>query len=157
MAFVNDTIIAANAAFNRIGALGRQAMSYSTHPQMLRAKGVASSLANSAWVAAKAARNPMMIGAGIGVGAGVGYNYATNPRANLRSMAGAGLRGGIGGAAAGLGYYGFRAGGGMAGVRSLAGNLVGRGMTTARGAYGSARTGWGNMVARAQSSRGFGY
>ncbi len=153
MAFINDTVIAANAAFNRIGALGRQAMSYSTHPQMLRAKGIASALATTSWATAKAARNPMLIGAGVGAGVGAGYDYASNPRSSARSMMGAGVRGGIGGAAAGLGYYGFRAGGGMAGMRSLAG----RGVTAARGAYGSARTGWGNMVARAQASRGFGY
>ncbi len=149
MAFINDTIIAANYAFNRIGALGRQAMSYSTHPQMLRAKGIASSLANTAWATAKAARNPMLIGAGVGAAAGVGYNYGMN---GGRNPIRAGVRGGMLGGAAGLGYYGFGALGGVAGMKSLAG----RGMTAARGAYGSARTGWGNMVDRAQAGRGLG-
>jgi len=150
MAIIQDTIIAANAAFNRIGALGRQAMSYSTHPQMLRARGIASSLANSAWATAKAARNPMLIGAGVGAGAGVGYDYATNRRSNLRSMAGAGLKGGLLGGAVGLGYYGARTfPGGPSGAASMI-------RDRAMGAYGSARTGWSNMVARAQAGRGLG-
>lgn len=149
MAFVNDTIIMANKALNRIGALANQAKSYASNPAMLRAKATASAVASSGLSTLKAARNPMLIGAGAGMAGGAGYDYLTNPRSNARSMIGAGARGGVLGAAGGLGYYGVRQAGGP---RAVMGMMKSRAM----GAYGSARTGWSNMVTRAQAGRGLG-
>lgn len=149
MAFVNDTILMANKALNGIGALARQAKSYSSNPSMLRAKSVASSIANSGVSTLKAARNPMMIGAGVGAAAGAGYNYASDPRASARSMIGAGIKGGALGAAGGLGYYGVRAAGGPRAIMGMA-------KSRATSAYGSAKSGWAGMVSKA-SAGGYKY
>lgn len=125
MALIHDTVIAANKAFNKIGALSRQAASYTSHPNMLRAKGIASSLARSTKLAATS--SPALIGMGAGAAVGVGYDYATNRRSGAGSMLRSGLRGAVLGGAAGMGYYGFKSAGGYAGLKSGAMRAAGYG------------------------------
>jgi hypothetical protein len=145
MGFLNDTIIAANTAFNRIGGMAR---SYLENPNMLRAKMMATRVARSGLNAAKS--TPAILGASAGAAAGAGYDYATNRRSNWRSMAGAGLKGAGMGMLGGIGYRGVMGAGGPRAIMGAARSRI--------GTYGAAaRTGWSNMVAKAQSARGFGY
>lgn len=94
MAFVNNVRMAASKAMGAINSLSRQAKSYSTNPNMLRAKSVATSLARSPQV---------MIGAGVGAAAGVGYNSMGDPRRSTGSKIGGGIRAGAIGAMLGAG------------------------------------------------------
>lgn len=155
MAFVNDTVLAANSALNKMGALFAQAKSYSMNPQMLRARSIASSIANGAKLAAT--NRSTLIGVGAGAAAGAGYDYLSNNRSDMRSMAGAGLRGAAIGGLSGMGYYGMKRAGGAGAIMGSARS----GLSSARSGLNSlgARTQswWGNRVAQAQSAKGFGY
>lgn len=146
MAFVNDTVLFANRALNRLEALSGQARSYYSNPTMLRARALAGSLATSAATKGAAiARNPYVAGGAIaGAVGGAGYNYATDRRANVRSMAGAGLRGAMLGGLAGDGYAGIRSLGGPRAAMSAARSKM--------SSYGAGiRKGWGGMVSKAQA------
>jgi hypothetical protein len=107
MAFVNNVRMMANQALGSIKALGRQAVSYSSSPTMLRARSIATQLA----------RSPAVLGgAAGGAVAGAGYDYGTNNRSTVGSRIGAGIRGGMLGAGAGAAYKGFGMMGGRAGM-----------------------------------------
>lgn len=152
MAIMDDVVIFANKALNRFDALAKQARSYTSHPTMLRAKGLASELSRGA----TGVRRNALIGAGVGAAAGAGYDYGTNPRSNARSMIRSGIRGGIGGAAIGAGYTYGRSAMGMASRRSITASSV---MASARGKassmMGDMRTAFNNRVAAAQAAKGY--
>lgn len=142
MALVNDTVLMANKALNRMESLYKQARSYYSNPTMVRARQVAGNLANSAWVKGRsyATSMPVMVGAGAGAAVGVGASMYNNPRGGIGDRVGAGIKGGLLGAGAGAGFKGFKDMGGRAGVR------------TRLGAYGSRMRGaFTNRVSRAQS------
>jgi hypothetical protein len=145
MAFIHDTVMMANKAMNRIPALARQASSYYSHPTMLRARGIASSLANGAKLAATS--RSAMVGGLAGGAIGAGYNYATDRRSNWRSMASAGLKGAAFGVLAGMGNYGMKSMGGPKGVMSSARSMYGSGRSFARNQWADV-TSWAEMGAR---------
>lgn len=152
MAIWNSVVMGANKAMNKIPALMKQARSYYSNPAMLQARGLASRLANAPGVQRNA-----LIGAGIGAAGGAGYDYATNDRRSTGSMIGAGIKGGLLGGLGGAGYTYGRAGVGMARSRGITAAGVMAGARGKMAGYGAAaKSGWGNMVARAQASRGFG-
>lgn len=140
MALVDNAVLRSNKAIGKISALIAQARSYYNNPAMLRARGVATQLANGAWTAAKS--RPALIGAVGGGAAGVGYDYATNDRSNLRSMLGAGLKGSAYGSLAGLGYYGYKTYG-MAGIRSG----LAQGKAGVKAGASKVQNWWGTKVA----------
>jgi hypothetical protein len=144
MAFIHDTVLAANKAFNRMNTLARQASSYTSHPLMLKAKGIASSVAHSGVQAVRS--RPALIGVGVGAAAGAGYDYATNGRSNIRSMASASLKGAALGFGGGLGMYGYRAAGSMAGLKSGARAASGYGRGLMRSAGGRLRSEYSDIM-----------
>lgn len=145
MAFLNDVTLMANRALNRIEGLAGQAKSYSSSPVMLKAKSIASSIANT-----PSLKRNAIVGAAGGAVAGAGYDQMTNDRATIGSSIRAGVTGGLyggaGAAAATAGRSAYKDIGGRAGIASY-GRRAMSGMKDWRS----------NMVARAQSARGFGY
>lgn len=131
MAFVDNAVLAANKAVNRIGALANQAKSYYSNPAMLKARSVASGLANTAWVKGKAMATSRgaMVGVLGGAAGGVGYSYMDNENGGIRDRMTAGIKGGLLGGLAGAGYSGVRAAGGP---RAIMRNMSGK-----MGSYGS--------------------
>ncbi len=93
--------------------------SYLTHPNMLKAKSIASQLARSPAV---------MGGAAVGAATGAGYDYSTNNRSGIGSRIGAGIRGGLLGAGAGAAYKGYGMMGGKAGMLHQYGRASGAAM-----------------------------
>lgn len=159
MAILSDIVMRSNRAFGEIKSLAMQAKSYTSHPNMLRAKGIASSIANGAKTSMgglkAASRSGSAIGYGLaGAGAGVGYEYMTNDRASRSSMLRAGLRGGAAGYLGGMGAYGIRSAGGFKGLRSMAGSAMGAG--TGMGRRGMSAIGnrlkseWGDISSWAE-------
>lgn len=151
MALKDNVVLAASEAFGKISALWGQARSYSTNPTMLSARATASRLANGAWTGtwAAAKSRPAMIGGAAGGAIGAGYDYATDRNSDWRSSLAAGIRGAGYGSLAGMGYYGYKAAGGMSGIKSMgrAGMAKGRAGMSA----GAAKVGnwWGNTVKNA--------
>lgn len=98
-------------AFGKIKGISS---SYLSHPTMMRAKGVASSLARSSHV---------RIGAGAGAALGAAGGYTGDRRNNRSGVIGGvkgAMMGALGGAAVGAGYKGYKSMGGYGGMRAAA-------------------------------------
>jgi hypothetical protein len=115
MAFLQDVTLMANRALNRIEGLAGQAKSYSSSPVMLKAKSIASSIANT-----PSLKRNAIAGAVGGAAVGAGYDQMTNDRATIGSSIRAGITGGMyggaGAAAATVGRSAYKNIGGRAGI-----------------------------------------